>query len=111
MKEREMKRQEKAVQKEAAKKTKGKQVVLDTKNILSFAWTVNRHYAPVHTSFLVGRQHRGKEQEAITPPTHNAQPAPCFTSADIFFCPQFAPYECTVADPFHGIVLYLPLPA
>ena len=41
---REMKRQEKAVLKEAAKKTKGKQVVLDTTNLLSFAWTVNRHH-------------------------------------------------------------------
>ena len=41
---REMKRQEKAVLKEAAKKTKVKHVVLDTRNLLSFARTVNRHH-------------------------------------------------------------------
>ena len=37
-----MKRQEMAAQKEAAKKIKGKQVVLDTTNLLSSAWAVNR---------------------------------------------------------------------
>ena len=44
MREREKKRQEKAAQKDAAKKTKGKQVVLDTTSLLSFIWTVNRHH-------------------------------------------------------------------
>ena len=40
---REIQQQEMAVQKEA-EKTKGKQIVLDTTNLLSFAWTVNRHH-------------------------------------------------------------------
>ena len=42
--ESEKKRQEKVAQKEAANKTKGKQVVLDTTSLLSFIWTVNRHH-------------------------------------------------------------------
>ena len=41
---REIQQQEMAVQREAAKKTIGKQIVLDTTNLLFFAWTVNRHH-------------------------------------------------------------------
>ena len=81
MREREKKRQEKAAQKEAAKKTKGKQVVLDTTSFyLDSKQTSCDHLC---TSFLVGRQQRRKQQEAMTPPSHDVQPAPCFTSADV----------------------------
>ena len=88
MREREKKRQEKAAQKEAAKKTKGKQVVLDTTSFyLDSKQTSCDHLC---TSFLVGRQQRRKQQEAITPPSHDVQPAPCFTSADVKRLPTSA---------------------
>ena len=94
-----------AVQKGAAKKTKGKQVVLDTTNLLSSAWTVQTSCNHPCTSFFVGWQQRHKQQKAMTPPSHDVQPAPCFASADVKrYQPRFEEgYD--VPDPHYALWL------
>ena len=93
------------MQKGAAKKTKGKQVVLDTTNLLSFAWTVQTSCDHLCTYFFVGRQQRHKQQKAMTPPSHNAQRAPCFTSADVKRYQRCFEEGYVVPDPHYSLWL------